>query len=241
MINKIRSALDIPKQESVHFPFPSSGTHSNFRLLITRKNYKFKTKIIEFNKKPKTRLDLNSLNSLFVCTVLHLSKIVFKFDFTDNLLIKDLILFLQSKLDGNPEFMFLQVENKIFAENYELIKESLSSYAIKDYIFSSYERKFNFLINPESEIYFYDGGDNNYNIKIERIHATQNCGIRIRDRCEKTIICRACAKNISTIMCIDDPICPKNEKYLCTGCFNDLYRDINGELKFKDIKYTSID
>ncbi|TBU04912.1 hypothetical protein CWI39_0742p0030 [Hamiltosporidium magnivora] len=57
----------------------------------------------------------------------------------------------------------------------------------------------------------------------------------------KKLVCRICERNLADIKVLDDPILPENQKIICKNCFEAIYVDNNGDLRYPDIIISKIE
>ncbi|KAM0678756.1 hypothetical protein BDAP_000539 [Binucleata daphniae] len=146
------------------------------------------------------------------------------------------MFYLQTKFSANAELSFLQIKNVIFA-NSNFFEES------KSYVYRKPDEKLcAFNLYPTMCMYFYDGTNKNYDIKIDMIVYDDNDdGDFVElEQCERNVTCRACLRNTSTKVVTENPIVPYEKRFLCTSCFNELFIDEKGESKYKDMQYVDI-
>ncbi|KAF7680990.1 hypothetical protein TCON_2396 [Astathelohania contejeani] len=95
-------------------------------------------------------------------------------------------------------------------------------------------RKLNLL--PGSKFFYFDG-EKAFDIKINKILAVKKKKFEFFVKNKKIRMCRICKIRVSKYKMIDDPFLEDKDKYLCNECFVILFQDINGNLKYKYLKY----
>lgn len=209
--------------------------------LITTKNYHFKPHPISKMRRGLDRIDINNLIMLYISRVVINGKQIFSIQFSNLDTMDEFCLFLLKVLGGNKEFMYLQIKSNIYTHTPDFLRESLDHLQICNFSFLRFGAVIGCDLFPNIEMHFFDGKNQIYSIKIERMHCIYDKQpIEIGEFYDKVTLCRGCNKNNSEVCVIDDPLIPKKDKYLCKICFGYLFLDDNQKLKYKDMDYKYI-
>lgn len=229
VLERVRNALKV-EITPISLPTNIHTGKKPYKLGITSKNYKFKNKITNDTVLQKT----TNLHLLYICKGYKDNKASFIIDFTSATTMTDLIIFLRSVFGGN-EFSYIQHENNIYAKEQEMIRDGLALRIPASIVFINSEACLS--LSPDDDIFFYNG-ETCTTLKVERIHAIyKDREISIREYFHRDIMCKACNKKVSSVVCINDPILPVKEKDLCNECFEELFVTEKGELRYEGMSY----
>lgn len=229
MINRFVSALQ-PMSNAVCILKDNNVQKCN-DLITNKKKYKLREKDIKLYNEHET-LPPNKLFIICVASCQNKNKCRIKVNVKQQ--IATIIKSLQSIFDSDANLSFLQVKNYIFADSNFF--EELNTYVFK----KSNEELSALTLYPSLDIYFFDGKSNNYTIKINKILYDNDEDFTVLEYFTRNILCKVCNKNVSTVNVLDNPILPQNDRFLCKICFDELFVNDNGEIRYKDMKYENI-
>lgn len=235
MLDKIKEALKTTK--NVPRPiYKANPATAMIKLTSTFKNYKFKSHEVSENT------PINDLNLMYNTNISLKNRTPFRFKFTQNETLFEIAEYLSKKLDVNYKNTFIRIKSIIFSNAENVTNNLQDLYNNEKYEFKEWNFKIlDLKIEPNMCICFFDGISNFYNIKIDYLCNTNfQKSMSLVEINKKVVICKACEKNVSTILCIDDPILPHYAKNVCQDCFDELFKDASGELLYPDIKFINI-
>lgn len=241
MLELIKEALMCRKSTNDSQKPTTFNINYDYIPLIATKNYHLKPQNISMMSDFNQILDLNNIFIQYKARVIIDGKQIFSLFFMHNNMIEEICRFILNIVSGNREFMYMQIKTNVFTRDPDFLRESLDHLQVHNFSFLRFGSEIGSELFPNMEMQFFDGKHQIYTVKIERINCVYAIKkIEVGEFYDKVTLCKGCGKNNSEVCVMDDPILPQREKYLCKKCFNLLFLDERGNVKYKDMDYKFI-